>query len=80
MEKKWIFWGLCALLLTLPLIQAATFATTLFVWNAPAGTRSYTLTYGAACNASAFYFNEVDANYDPDNDGNAARIPPPPRS
>ena len=76
MRKKWVFWGILGIITLLPLIKAATTATTLFVWNVPAGTRSYTITYGASCSATQFYFNEVDANHDPDNDGNGARIPP----
>jgi hypothetical protein len=44
-------------------------------WNILAN-RSHSITYGGSCSASAFYFNEIDANFDPDNDGNAARILP----
>ncbi len=76
MQKKWIIWGLLLVLAIGPIIQAATTATTLFVWNVPAGTRSYTITYGAACSATEFFFNEIDANFDPDSDGNGSKIPP----
>ncbi len=76
MYKKWVFWIVLGLIVLLPFIQAATTATTLFVWNVPAGTRSYSVTYGAACSATEFFFNEIDANFDPDIDGNAAKVPP----
>ncbi|QQR92793.1 MAG: hypothetical protein IPJ89_00940 [Candidatus Iainarchaeum archaeon] len=44
-------------------------------WNILAN-RSHSITYGGSCSETSFYFNEIDANYDPDNDGNAARIAP----
>ncbi len=60
---------------TLP--HAATTATTLFTFNIPT-TRALTATYGGQCAASAFFFNEIDANFDPDTDGNGARVKPRP--
>ncbi len=48
-------------------------------WNILAN-QSHSITYGGSCSASAFYFNEVDANFDPDADGNAAKIAPSART
>ncbi len=58
-----------------PLVHAATTATTGFVFNVPTN-RGHTITYGGNCTSAAFFFNEIDANFDPDTDGNAARVKP----
>lgn len=63
------------LLLTLTFAQAATTATTLFRFDVPT-TRSISVAYGGSCSATNFFFNEIDANYDPDIDGNAAKVKP----
>lgn len=60
-----------------PLAEAATTAKTTFVFNV-ATNRGHTITYGGACHSSAFFFNEADANMDPDTDGNAMQIKPSP--
>lgn len=58
-----------------PLAWGATTAKTTFVFYV-ATSRSITATYGGQCTASAFFFNETDANFDPDIDGNGARVKP----
>jgi hypothetical protein len=58
-----------------PLVEAATTAKTTFSFNVPVN-RSITVAYGGSCGTDAFFFNEVDANYDPDTDGNASRVKP----
>lgn len=63
------------LLATAPLIHAATTATTLFTFRVPT-TRSLNVAYTNPCTATNFFFNEVDANYDPDIDGNASKVRP----
>ncbi len=50
-------------------------ATTTFVFNV-ATNRGHTITYGGSCTSGAFFFNEIDANFDPDVDGNAAKVKP----
>ncbi|MDP2665892.1 MAG: hypothetical protein Q8P05_00085 [Candidatus Diapherotrites archaeon] len=57
--------------------QAKDTATTLFIFNV-VSTSGHTITYGGNCTASAFFFNEHDAVFDPDADGNAAKIKPRP--
>lgn len=39
-------------------------------------TRAHSITYGGVCSDTNFYFKETDANFDPDIDGNAAKIKP----
>lgn len=60
-----------------PFVEAATNATTLFVFNV-ATNRGHTITYGGQCSPAAFFFNEADANMDPDTDGNGMQIKPSP--
>ncbi len=60
-----------------PIAEAATNATTLFVFNV-ATNRGHTITYGGQCSPAAFFFNEADANMDPDTDGNGMQIKPSP--
>lgn len=54
---------------------STTSATTAFVFNVPTN-RAHTITYGGSCSPSAFFFNEIDANFDPDVDGNGAKVRP----
>jgi hypothetical protein len=49
--------------------------TTGFTWVVPT-TRSHSITYGGDCSATQFFFNETDALFDPDVDGNAAKVKP----
>ncbi|MDO8427967.1 MAG: hypothetical protein Q7S92_02025 [Candidatus Diapherotrites archaeon] len=44
-------------------------------WVVPAN-YSHTVTYGAACSTSAFYFVETDSNMDSDADGNGSQARP----
>ncbi len=79
-EWPWAGWGVVILLVGLtflPFVYSATTATTLFRFIVP-NTYSLSITYGGNCNSSAFFFNEIDANFDPDSDGNAARVKPRP--
>ncbi len=48
---------------------------TLFTFSVPT-TRSHTIAYGGSCSATAFFFVEANAQFDPDADGNAARVVP----
>ncbi|MFH0969878.1 MAG: hypothetical protein V1776_00225 [Candidatus Diapherotrites archaeon] len=66
---------LLILIISMPLLNAATTATTTFTFNVPS-TRSITITYGGSCAADAFFFVEGNAQYDPDDDGNAAKVRP----
>ncbi|MBM3282597.1 MAG: hypothetical protein FJY86_04655, partial [Candidatus Diapherotrites archaeon] len=75
-QHAWV--GVFILVLILgPIIHAATTATTLFVFNVPTN-RGHTITYGGNCNANRFFFNETDANFDPDTDGNGTKVRPSP--
>ncbi len=73
--QKWLAIAAWSIFLFYPLIYAATTATTTFVFNVPT-TRSLTITYGGNCSTTAFFFNEIDAIYDPDADGNASKVKP----
>lgn len=70
-------WGVLGIIffLTISPIHAATTATTLFTFNVPV-TRSISIAYGASCTSNAFFFNEASALFDPDVDGNGARVRP----
>ncbi len=52
-------------------------ASTVFIFDVVLST-GHTVTYGGNCTTSAFFYNEMDANHDPDSDGNAARVKPRP--
>lgn len=76
MEKRRGIWALLLfLMIGYPLVEAAATAKTTFSFNVPIN-RSITVTYGGSCSTDEFFFNEVDANYDPDTDGNATRVKP----
>ncbi len=75
MKREALIGIVMACMVLAPLIQAATSAKTAFVFTVPT-TRSVSLTYGGSCSSTAFFFNEVDANFDPDLDGNAAKVKP----
>jgi hypothetical protein len=75
MTHTWVGIAFLALLVLTPVALAATTATTLFTFRVPT-TKSISVTYGGNCSATAFFFNELDANFDPDVDGNAAKVKP----
>ena len=53
----------------------ATLTTTTMSWIVLAS-KGHTVTYGGACDTNHFYFNEINAIFDPDTDGNAAKVIP----
>jgi len=56
-------------------IASANVVTTTMTWFV-ASARSISVSYGSPCTSSAFFFVETNAQYDPDSDGNAARVVP----
>ncbi len=67
--------GILGIITLFPFIQAATTGTTVFTFRVPT-TKSISVTYGGSCSATAFFYNEIDANVDPDADGNAIKVKP----
>ncbi|QQR92794.1 MAG: hypothetical protein IPJ89_00945 [Candidatus Iainarchaeum archaeon] len=63
------------LLLCAPLIAHAVESTTTMTWIIMLN-RAHSITYGGSCSDTNFHFKETDANYDPDIDGNGAKIKP----
>lgn len=61
-------------LLLVPIVSANVVQTTMTWFVASA--RSISVSYGSPCSSSAFFFVETNAQYDPDSDGNAARVVP----
>ncbi len=60
------------LLLVYAYANAASTTMTWFV----ATSKSMTLTYGSPCSSTAFFFNETNAQFDSDTDGNGSRVVP----
>jgi hypothetical protein len=54
---------------------SANLSTTTMTWVV-ASIKSLSVAYGSPCTPSAFFFNETNAQFDPDSDGNAARVVP----
>ncbi len=79
MQKK-ITWKLGTLLLILfiffPFAEGVTGTYSQTMTWIILASRAHTISYGGTCTASLMYFNEIDANFDPDNDGNAAKVLP----
>ena len=63
------------MLILTPYFVYATTNTTTMTWTVLLNS-AFNITYGGSCSDRNFYFNEVDANFDPDFDGNAAKILP----
>ncbi len=61
--------------LLLPLLGSASSNLNIFTWVV-LNNRAFNIAYGGNCSDVNFYFNEVDANFDPDFDGNAAKVLP----
>lgn len=62
------------LLLFVPFGYANTLTTTMTWFVATA--KSISVAYGSPCTSTAFIFNENNAQFDPDNDGNGAKVVP----
>lgn len=68
--------AICGLaLLVMATFASANVVTTTMTWFV-ASSKSISVAYGSPCTSSAFIFNETNAIYDPDSDGNAARVVP----
>ena len=53
----------------------ANVSTTTMTWFV-ASVKTLSVSYGSPCSSTAFFFNETNAQFDPDSDGNAARVVP----
>lgn len=73
-SSKIIVVGLIIIIIA-PFIAHATQTTTNMTWVIMIN-RNHTITYGGSCSDTNFYFKETDANFDPDIDGNGAKIKP----
>lgn len=68
--------AICGLvLLVMATFATANVVTTTMTWFV-ASAKTITVSYGSPCTSSAFFFNETNAIYDPDSDGNASRVVP----
>lgn len=61
-------------LLLVPIVSANVVTTTMTWFVASA--KSISVAYGSPCTSAAFFFVETNAQFDPDSDGNAARVVP----
>ena len=71
-----IVWGILIILLIVPWVNA-TLQQTTFTWVTNSS-KGISITYGGSCSTTAFFFSEADALFDPDVDGNAAKVVPSP--
>jgi hypothetical protein len=67
--------GIVVGIILLPFLVHATQNQTTMGW-VTLYNRGFNTTYGGNCSDSNFYFKETDANFDPDIDGNAAKVKP----